>query len=249
MIGKTEIKLYLGTSGYSYYHWKGLFYPEGVPSKEFLSFYSRHFNSVEINSTFYRLPKEETLKTWKKSVPSDFAFVLKAPKTITHLKRLKEADEEVEKFIILANMLEENLSCILWQFPPSFVPQPDLLKDFFERLVGLRSDVRHAVEFRNSKSFDEEILKVLKELNICLVCAHSGRYPCLLERTANFSYFRFHGPGSLYNSRYSEDELDMWAKKILDSLKYGDVYVFFNNDFSGFAVENASYLKRKLEGV
>lgn len=244
-----KFKLFLGTSGYSYSHWKGIFYPENLPSKKFLSHYAKHFNAVELNVTFYRLPKEKTFNEWFGSVPEDFSFVLKAPKVITHLNRLKNSIMEAQEFLMRAQILDKKLRCILWQFPPGFKPTPLLLENFFREILNFNSSLRHAIEFRHKEAFAKEIIETLQKLNICLVCAHSKRFPCYRKKTADFSYFRFHGPGSLYNSKYSEEDLDDWADKIVQALKVGDVFVFFNNDFSGFAIENAIYLRKKIQQV
>jgi uncharacterized protein YecE (DUF72 family) len=239
-------KVYLGTSGYAYYHWRGIFYPADLPSRAWLSYYANYFNAVELNVTFYREPREKTFKEWASSVPYGFAFVLKAPRLITHLKRLQDVTENAFRFLERACLLGDRLSCILWQFPPSFNPDIAVLKEFFLYLKDINPGLRHAVELRNRHAFNETLYKVLSQLNVALVCAHSNRYPCQLIQTADFSYFKFHGPGSLYNSRYSKEELDDWISKISNALKNGDVYVFFNNDYSGYAVDNASYLKEKL---
>ena len=240
-------RVYLGTSGYAYYHWKGIFYPEDLPSRKWLSYYATYFNAVEINATFYREPAEKTISNWYKSVSNSFTFVLKAPRIITHIKRLKDAEEDARRFLHRALLLKEKLGCILWQFPPGFKPDPEFLTDFFSFLRNLFPGLRHAVEFRNREAFNEAVYNSLRKVDVALVCAHSARYPCHFIKTADFSYFRFHGPGSLYNSCYSKEEIDKWAAKILSALKEGDSFVFFNNDFSGFAVENSLYLKEKLK--
>lgn len=240
--------LYIGTSGFSYHHWKGKFYPQNLPSREYLRFYASRFNSVELNVTFYRQPREKTVREWFESVPEGFSFVVKAPRVITHIKRLKDSVKDAASFLETMEPLGNRLSCVLWQFPPGFNPDPLQLEEFFSEVRKQAPEIRHAVELRNSLSFNEEVYEALRRCNACLVCAHSSRYPCVLERTADFSYFRFHGPGSLYNSRYSEEDLDIWIEKIAMLLEAGDVYVFFNNDFGGFAIENADYVLKRLKG-
>lgn len=240
--------LFLGTSGFSYHHWKGRFYPSSLPSRDYLRFYAGHFNSVELNVTFYRQPREKTVREWFKSVPANFTFVVKAPRLITHVKRLKHALDDALDFLKAMEPLNGKLSCVLWQFPPGFNPDPLFVKDFFCSLKEHWQEIRHAVELRNPSSFNEATYEALKVSKVCLVCAHSSRYPCVLETTADFHYFRFHGPGTLYNSRYAERDLDEWTEKIEKLLSKGDVYVFFNNDFYGFAIENASYVLKKLKG-
>lgn len=241
--------VYIGTSGFSYQHWKGRFYPEGTPSSEFLRYYAKNFNAVEVNVTFYRTPKVNTFKNWYESVPEYFRFSLKAPRIITHFDRLNNLENNVNEFFEKITALREKAACVLWQFPPSFVPDTEFLSSFFGEIKKLIADLRHATEFRNKHAFNDENFRMLRKHNIALVCSHSNRYPLCLKKTADFSYFRFHGPGSLYNSRYSEQELEEWVKSIVRFLKYGDVYVFFNNDFSAYAVENAAYLKSRIEGI
>ncbi|MCX7832124.1 MAG: DUF72 domain-containing protein [Actinobacteria bacterium] len=240
---------YIGTSGFSYNHWKGRFYPEGTPSSEFLKYYAKNFNAVELNITFYRIPRTDTFKNWYEVTPENFRYSLKAPRVITHFDRLKNLEDNAKGFFERIKLLKEKAGCVLWQFPPSFAPETEFLDSFFSEIKKLEGDIRHAVEFRNKYAFNDENIKILKKHNIALVCSHSKRYPLYLKRTADFSYFRFHGPETLYDSRYSEEELDEWIKLIIQFLKSGDVFVFFNNDFSAYAVENATYLKDRIEEI
>jgi len=247
--GEREGRIYLGTSGYAYHHWKKIFYPEDLSSRKWLDYYASRFNAVEINVTFYRDLSEKTITNWYRSVPDEFTFVLKAPRLITHLKRLRNVEEDARYFLQKALLLKEKLGCVLWQFPPGFKPDPGVVAGFFGFLGELSPGLRHAVELRNREAFSEAVYDSLRKVNVSLVCAHSARYPCHIVQTADFSYFRFHGPGSLYNSCYSNEELDEWAVNILAASEKGDVFVFFNNDFSGFAIKNSLYLKEKLKSL
>lgn len=243
-------RLYIGTSGYSYLHWKGCFYPEDLPSSRWLSYYAQFFNAVELNVTFYRRPRKSTYEKWYRETPENFSFVLKAPRTITHFSRLEVTDQQIKEFFEDISTLKEKAACVLWQLPPQMKFDGALLKNFLNKLKKLTPEnLRHAFEFRNQAFYSKPCYEILKNYNVAFVCAHSARYPCKFVDTADFSYFRFHGPGSLYNSSYSDEQLNDWAQIIKKVLEKKPVFVFFNNDFSGFAVNNALYLKDRLGGL
>lgn len=243
---------YIGTSGFSYNHWKGVFYPENIKQSEWLSYYSRIFNTVELNVTFYRLPAEKSFLNWFKSTPPGFRFAVKGPRQLTHYARLNLTERHLDYLKLFSDRvsrLETKLSCVLWQLPPGLQADTELLEEFLAAVAPVFSaHTGHAFEFRNDSWFTDEIYAVLEKHHATLVCSHSARYPMKCIKTADFSYYRFHGPGSLYNSRYDEKELDDWVEKIAEYVKNDrTVFVYFNNDFYGFAVENALYLKSRLE--
>lgn len=245
-------KRYIGTSGFSYNHWKEVFYPANIRQSDWLNYYSGFFNTVELNVTFYRLPAEKTFLGWAEATPLDFRFTLKAPRQLTHYARLKLDDNylaHAELFSRRARLLEDRLGCVLWQLPPGLKGSAELLERFIAAVFRLFSGhVRHAFEFRHESWASDEVAEVLQQYGVALVCSHSTRYPLIDRDTADFRYYRFHGPGRLYDSRYEERQLDDWALKMLRDLESGrDIYVYFNNDFYGYAVENALYLKSKLE--
>lgn len=236
--------LYIGTSGWSYIHWgKGIFYPK----KPNLFYYSKFFNSVEINYSFYHIPKTTTLEKWKKQTPEKFLFSIKVNRIITHLKRLKNSKIIFRKFFKICNVLEENLGPLLFQFPPSFKMNEEILKDFLTFLRKNYKKEKFVMEFRHHSWFKTKIYKILKKFNIALCLANSPYYPEVEKQTADFFYIRFHGSKNLFSSSYTKKELIYYAKIIKKHLKKGPVFVYFNNDAKGFAVKNASELKKILK--
>lgn len=238
-------KLFIGTSGFSYWHWKGRFYPEELKQNQWLTYYSNTFNTVELNVTFYRTVRPSTFAKWSAMVPEDFVFVVKGPRVITHINRLKTDQEALRKFRSSNVGLGEKVRCILWQLPPSFKKDSHVLENFLKSIHEdeVLSKLSHAFEFRHSSWFDENVYSLLSESDAALVVSHSQRCPCEVRRTTSFMYFRFHGGERLYSSNYSNDELEEWAKIIRPEISKGDVYVFFNNDINAYAVYNALTLR------
>jgi len=244
------MKIYIGTSGYNYSHWREVFYPKDLPQNKWLWFYSQHFNCVELNVTFYRLPSKKTFQSWYKKTPKDFKFVVKAWKQITHIKRLKNTLEYLKIFFENVKELKEKLTCILWQMPPSLKKDTQLLKDYLKELFKIRiaKKIFHSIEFRHKSWFVEEVYKVLKEYNVNLCIAHSQKWPFIKVLTSNFLYLRFHGGKILYGSEYSLEELSEFKKIVKEFEKDIEVlFSFFNNDAYGFAVKNALQFRRLLE--
>ncbi|PIQ88259.1 MAG: hypothetical protein COV72_09095 [Candidatus Omnitrophica bacterium CG11_big_fil_rev_8_21_14_0_20_42_13] len=229
--------IYIGTSGWNYPHWRGVFYPEGLAQKNWLAYYVNFFNGVELNVTFYRLPQKEIFENWRKNTPKNFRFAAKGSRFITHIKRLKDVKAPLNLFFKNASGLGEKMAAVLWQLPPAFKQDLKRLEPFLKLIK--KTKIRQAFEFRNQTWFNEETYALLKEYNACLCIAHSGgRFPCIKETTSDFLYLRFHGVGALYSSNYSDKELKGWAefaKKHRDK----NLFAFFNNDARGFAVKNA----------
>lgn len=239
---------YIGTSGYSYNHWwDGVFYPADVKPSRWLEYYAKYFNTVELNVSFYRLPKKETFEGWRKRTPENFKFVAKGSRFITHIKKLKDVEEPLEVFFKNAPGLKNKLEAVLWQLPPGLKVDIEKLKGFCESLEKWKK-IRQAFEFRHQSWFCERVYEVLRQHNFSLCVAHSGRWPPVEEVTADFVYFRFHGGGDvLYSSNYTEKELKNWAAKAKNYLKQEkDVFAYFNNDAHGYAVKNAMRLKELL---
>jgi uncharacterized protein YecE (DUF72 family) len=236
-----------GTSGWNYPGWRGSFYPENLPAREFLSFYAVRFATVEVNYSFYHLPRVSTYQKWREQTPEGFVFALKASRFITHIKRLKGVRESWGEFVARALALKEKLGPILFQFPPSFHATAENLKNV-ERMLAYKASREHALrlamEFRHESCFGEAMLALLREHQAALVIAHSSRYPVpKVVATAPFVYFRFHGPRELFASGYSNAELEEWATHMKALLADGlDVYAYFNNDAMGDAVPNAETL-------
>jgi len=240
----TARQLYIGPSGWSYKHWKEIVYPASLPSREWLAFYSKRFSTVEINNSFYRLPKRETFETWRNTTPPGFVFAVKANRYLTHVKKLKDAGDAWERFIENACGLGEKLGPILFQFPATWHANLERLAAF---LTILPNEYRYAFEFRHESWFTPDVYTLLKEKGAALCIADSPEWPEVIEITAPFIFIRLHGGRILYASEYSPAELSEWAKLIAGFLRRRlDVFVYFNNDAYGFAVKNATQLKELL---
>lgn len=258
-------KLFIGTSGWVYSDWQGIFYPEDLPSKDKLKYFSQHFKAAEINYSFYHLPRPSTYQNWYNQTPRDFIFAVKVSRFITHIKRLLSVEEAWKQFLENALYLKEKLGPILFQFPPSFKATEENIKRLekffkfitcsqFQRSLKLatrnsiiykkdKQRLNFAFEFRHKSWCNEKIYKLLKKYKVAWVIADSPSYPKAEVVTADFVYVRLHGSKVLFSSKYTKKELQDLAQKIKKWLKQGlDVYCYFNNDFSGYAVENAREL-------
>jgi len=221
---KTAVKLWVGTSGYSYKAWLGNFYPERLAAKAMLQFYASRLPAVEINNTFYRLPKESMLQSWAEQVPGQFRFVLKAPQKITHHKRLKDAASEVEYLFRVATVLGSHAGAVLFQLPPYFRKNLPTLQNF---LSILPPDQAVAFEFRHPSWFDEEIFACLREHDCALCTAEMDETECAsLIATATWGYVR------LRRSEYSRADLLNWKERIL-SQQWDHAYIFFKHEDEG----------------
>ena len=233
---------YIGTSGWHYDHWRETFYPEGLAKPRWLEFYSGHFSTVELNNSFYHLPSEKAFANWNNSSPSGFVFSVKVSRFITHVKRLRDTTEPVANFMSRARLLEKKLGPLLYQLPQSMRYDAQRLEDFLKIIPG---DVSHAFEFRHNSWFDDRVFNLLRRYNVGLCIYGMPDFRTPLVTTSDFSYIRFHGSRWLYSSGYSDEELEDWAQKI-NELGVTKVYVYFNNDAEGFAIENALKLKSLL---
>ncbi|MCX8116799.1 MAG: DUF72 domain-containing protein [Desulfobacterota bacterium] len=241
----------IGTSGYNYPHWwNGVFYPSDLPQRQWLEFYARSFPTVELNVTFYRLPKREVFEGWYKRTPKGFTFAVKGSRFITHVQRLKECREPLTLFFDQASPLKEKMGVLLWQLPPRFPFEKERLEAFcglLSTLPGSKS-IRHAFEFRDESWLCEECFRMLETFRFGCCISHGSRLPYTERVTADFVYLRLHGGEVLYGSNYSDGELKEWARKIKGWVgKKGDAFVYFNNDAHGFAVKNALSLQRLIE--
>lgn len=242
-------KCFIGTSGYSYEHWKnGVFYPKTTPTNEWLEFYSSIFNTVELNVTFYRLPKKEIFKAWYEKTPMDFKFSVKASRFITHIKRLKNCDEALNIFFKRTNLLRNKISCVLWQLPPKFKIDEERLANFIKNLKRFKK-IRQVFEFRHESWYTKKIFSLLKKNNISLCIADWPPFSVNGPITAKFVYIRKHGhEARLYDGCYSNTQLKKDATKIKNFIRDGKkVYIYFNNDAHGYAVKNAITLKKMLD--
>jgi len=240
----------IGTSGYNYPHWgNGVFYSSDLPQRKWLEFYTQYFKTVELNVSFYRLPKKETFEGWYGRTPKGFLFSVKGSRYITHIKRLKDCREPLSLLLSHASLLREKLGVLLWQLPPRFSFKKERLEEFCVLLSTLPSSkpLRHAFEFRDESWFCEEAFKILTDFKFAFCIAHGSGLPYMERITSHFVYLRLHGGEVLYGSNYSDQELKEWAAKILSwKRKVREMFVYFNNDAFGFAVKNALVLKKLL---
>ncbi len=240
----TTVKIRIGTSGWYYNHWSGLFYPAELPKSKWFEYYAKDFDTVEINNTFYHLPKEGFLKKWHKQAPKNFIYSIKANRYITHIKRLKDSSEPLERFIERVGILAEKLGPILYQLPPSLHKDLDLLKSFVKLLPKKLPAV---FEFRHKSWYSEDTFKLLSQFGVgfCIHDMPGKESPRII--TADIIYIRFHGPTGKYTGSYSKSALQNWAKWIKQHSKEApSIYVYFNNDINANAVCNAKTLKEQL---
>jgi len=238
-----EKKLLIGTSGYQYKHWKGIFYPMKLPQKKWFAYYAQRFDTVEINATFYNLPKIETVEKWRDAAPDDFYFVLKFSRYGSHMKRLKDPGDSIQKFWNAARHLQDKLAAVLVQLPPKWKPAPERLDAF---LTETPADVRWVLEFRDERWLSDSVYDVLRRHNAAL-CIHDmlPDHPWVV--TSDLTYFRFHGDN--YTGSYTEKELGKIAVQVQNSMQQGlEVMCFFNNDAEGNAALNAARLKEIIAG-
>ena len=229
------MNLYVGTSGYSYKQWKGTFYPEDLPDKQMLRFYGERFRSVEINNTFYRMPKASVLEAWAAEVSADFKFVLKASKRITHMQRLKEAGDSVSYLLEVAGALKERLGPLLFQLPPYLKKDAARLRDV---LALLRPERRAAFEFRHQSWFDPEIFGLLRDHQAALCIAEAENdLEIPFESTADWGYLRLRRPD------YRDAELKKWMERVRQK-DWRDAFIFFKHEEEGKGPQMA---KRFLE--
>lgn len=237
------MKIFIGTSGWHYKHWLGgVFYPAGITGPGMFEFYQRHFNTVEINNSFYRLPTAQTFDNWRESAPRNFQYAVKASRFITHMKKLKDPKSSSEKFFIAAERLEEKLGPILFQLPPRWKLNIERFQEFLEFLPP---EHKYAFEFREESWLVPEVFALLRKYKAAFCIHDFADMKIPTEITADFTYIRFHGPTSAkYWGSYSDDELQRWADRINGWRRdLSAAYVYFNNDPEGAAVRNALTLK------
>jgi len=248
------MKFYIGTSGWQYSSWKGKFYPPNLESKKWLNFYSKKFETVEVNTSFYHLTKRSTFEKWKKEIKKNFLFSVKLYRVFTHFLKLKLKKEDLitlEQFFFNVEALKENLGPILIQLPPSLKKNLKLLESFFKEYKKIakkvfKKEILTAIEFRHKSWFEKDVEDFLRKQKIAFCISDSPRWETRILKTTDWIYLRFHGKPQLFVSKYSEKELKEWAK-ILKKLNPKTCFVYFNNDFYAHAIENALYLKKILK--
>jgi uncharacterized protein YecE (DUF72 family) len=240
----------LGTIGYSYKEWVGGFYPPGIAPKDYLPYYSKVFNTVEVDTTFHALPRQKNVETWKASIPPGFKFSFKTPQTITHELKLINANGLMDEFLETIQVLDDSLGPILIQLPPNF--RSDSYSILFNFLEALPHTFRFAVELRHSSWYNEQTTRLLSQLNICWATIDFPNIPRQINITTDFLYFRWIGVNGMYQHHSYEREdknsqLNFWLHAIEQVAgKTSALYGYFNNDYTGFA---AGTCKRFMQMV
>jgi uncharacterized protein YecE (DUF72 family) len=238
-------KIHIGTSGWKYSHWKGLFYPEDLKAKDEFSYYRKYFDTVELNNPFYRLPPKETFIKWRKEVPENFVFAVKASRFITHMKKLSDPKESLHDFLHNIKGLNEKLGVVLFQLPPSWQINPERLEQFMK---ALPPKIRCTFEFRNSTWYEPEIFSMLGKYNRAFCIYELAGHLSPIAVTSDFVYVRLHGPGDKYQGSYTDKALKKWANYCREWVAEGkDVFIYFDNDQAAFAAYNAIRLKELTE--
>jgi uncharacterized protein YecE (DUF72 family) len=238
--------VHIGTSGWHYKHWHGCFYPSSFPAAKMLRWYAERFDTVEINNSFYCLPKPEALAAWCRETPANFCFAVKASRFITHNKKLLDPKETIRNFMSAIRGLGKRLGPILFQLPPGWQLNLERLESFLRALPRGR---QHVFEFRNPMWNVQPVYDTLRRYNAAYCIYELAGFQSPMEVTADFAYVRLHGPGNKYQGDYSHDQLKSWAGKIDEWRKsLRDVYIYFDNDQAGYAAKNAQELKAMVTG-
>ena len=234
--------VWIGTSGWQYRDWRGSFYPEDLPQKEWLEWYCRHFRTVELNNSFYRLPEASTFAGWRRRTPDGFLMAVKMSRYLTHIKKLHDPAEPVRRFLERADELGPRLGPVLIQLPPRFQAVPERLE---ETLGLLPNRIRAAVEFRDPSWFNDDVRAVLQRHQAAFVLADSPRLKAPFWRTASWGFLRFHEGVAAPRPCYAEEPLKAWAERLAGMFEPSqDVYVYFNNDHRACAVRDAGTFAR-----
>jgi uncharacterized protein YecE (DUF72 family) len=237
-------KIHIGTSGWHYDHWEGVFYPSGLAKKDFLDYYNRHFHTVEINNSFYQLPKEKTLEKWREISNEGFLFSVKASRYITHMKKLKDPQEPLSFLLLRIETLGDKLGPILFQLPPRWRFNPTRFSSFLNALPGGK---RYAFEFRDHSWLNDQAYEAMQEHGVAFCIYDLAGFTSPKEVTADFVYTRLHGPGEAYQGQYSTRTLSDWAGAFSTWSAQGkDIYCYFDNDEAGYAAQDAMRLQEML---
>ncbi|MDP1881130.1 MAG: DUF72 domain-containing protein [Parachlamydiaceae bacterium] len=242
---KKKHTIHIGTSGWSYEHWKEKFFPTDLKQIQWLPYYANTFSTVEVNTTFYHTPRETTVLNWYNIVPKDFIFSVKMNRYITHNKKLSDCQDSLGIFYQSIQPFEKKMGPILIQLPPKFNANKERLNEFIHLL---NKKHRYTFEFRNETWFTPEIYEVLKENNIalCITDLRGELSPEIM--TSDFVYIRLHGPKQAYGGSYGPKKLKEWKKKIENWLDDASVYCYFDNDEKGYAIQDALVLQKMFKG-
>jgi uncharacterized protein YecE (DUF72 family) len=237
--------VWIGCSGWNYPDWRERVYPKGVPQRAWLEYYATLFDTVEVNNTFYRLPSRSAVAGWVERTPAEFVLTVKASRYLTHIKRLSDLEGGLARFYDAIEPLVESgkLGPVLWQLPANFHRSDERLASALERLPP----GRHCFEFRHPSWFVPEVYGLLRERDAALVIGDEPKRPFQThELTAGWTFVRFHRGRRGRNGNYSRTELEEWKRRIAAWRSEVDVYAYFNNDWEGYAVENARWLRKHL---
>lgn len=235
------MRINTGCSGFYNRHWKGAFYPEKLAQSQWFAFYCEHFNTLELNVTFYKFPTAEMLDVWYKKSPADFSFAVKAPRLITHNKKLKDCSREMDDFYnACEHGLKDKLGCLLFQFPPSFKYDEDALELI---LKSMKPQFKNVVEFRNTGWWNDEVYEAFKANNIIFCSVNHPKLPDAIITTSSAVYVRLHGNPEIFYSSYSDEFLTNLHNTILKNQMIEEAYVLFNNTASTAGVLNAQQFK------
>lgn len=240
-MGHVDDRVRIGTSGWEYGHWRGGFYPRELPRDRWLEFYAARFDTVELNASFYRLPEAGTFERWAQRVPPDFRFAVKASRYLTHVRRLRDPEEPLDRLRTRVTRLGDRTGPILYQLPPRWRPNPERLERFLGAIAGERDQV---IEFRDARWYQPPILAMIERAGASL-CLHDMAGSATAPNPVGpLVYLRFHGAGERYGGSYSPQRLAAWADRMAGWVGEGrSVWAYFNNDLGGHAVTNAARLR------
>lgn len=239
-------RAFIGTSGWTYNHWKHGFF-EGVPQKRWLEHCAERFSGLELNGTFYRLQRETTFRQWIARTPGDFVFTAKGHRFVTHNKKLIDSDETVVTTRDNMRPFAKKLAVVVWQLPDRFSANLERLEEFASTLSRRWRSVRHSIEFRHPSWFGDDVAAVMSSHRIAVCQSDAATWPLWDAVTTDLVYLRLHGHTDTYRSRYSDEQLDSWARRIRQWLAEGcDVHAYFDNDAEGHAPYDALRLMERL---
>lgn len=245
MLSHNRQQIRVGCSGWQYKHWRNDFYPAGLAQSRWFAHYTTAFDTVEINNSFYRLPSAETFAKWRDQAPTRFLYAVKASRFLTHMKKLKDPEEPIDRLFSRMRALGRRLGPVLYQLPPGWKADAERFAYF---LAALPRGIRHVVEFREPSWYGEEIRALLDRYKVAMCLHDMPGSATARERVGPFVYVRFHGASSKYGGGYSDERLRGWAEWLDTQRQQGcDVYAYFNNDVGGHAPRDAVTLRRVME--
>jgi uncharacterized protein YecE (DUF72 family) len=236
--------VHIGCSSYATASWQPLFFPEGLPKKQWFEYYCNYFKTYELNATFYRFPTLKSLESWYDKAPEGFIFSIKIPKTITHIKRLEGCKDDIDKFYDVARAgLREKLGCVLFQLPPSFTYSPERLEAI---ISAMNPEFANVVEFRNESWWREDVMEILDSNNTSFCSVNYPKLPTAIIKTTQTGYVRMHGNPTLFYSEYTQEQIESLYSAVISN-NFKQVYIYFNNTASTAGIINALQAKKLNE--